>query len=98
MVIINVKQYRAHQVLLLLIVGHLRHEVRKIILCPHMGHQDFPHCNSLADYVVATGHILLFQCQLGSLSVVDDRHVVTIDISWPRDGNTHHVELVLNAP
>ncbi len=53
----------------LLPVGHLRHEVREIILGPHLGRQYLTHCNSLGDSVVADGQvppfsmlILVFGC------------------------------------
>jgi hypothetical protein len=62
MFIINVKQHRAHLVALLLTIGHLCHEVRKIGLGLHMGRQYLTHRNSLADTVVANGQVLLFQC------------------------------------
>ncbi len=81
-VIINIKQYRAHQVASLLTVGHLCHEVRKINHSPHTGRWYFTHCNSLANSVIANGQVLLFQCWLGPLSVMNDRHVVAIDIPW----------------
>ncbi len=62
MVIINVRQCGAHQVALFLSIGHLRHEVREIVLGPHMGRQYLTHRNSLMDSVVANGQVLLFQC------------------------------------
>jgi hypothetical protein len=63
-----------------------------------MGCQYLTQCNSLADSVVANGQALLFQCQFWLLSVMDNRHVVTINIHWSGNGDTHHEELVSNAP
>ncbi len=79
-------------------IGHLRHEVREIILGLHMGRQYLTHCNSLVDSVVANGQVLLFQCLFWPLSVMDNRHVVTIDVGWSCNGDAHHAELVSNAP
>ncbi len=74
----------------LLSVGHFCHEVREIILGPHMGRQYLTCCNSLADSVVANGQLLLFQCGLWLLGVIDNRHVVTIDMGWSGNGDARY--------
>ncbi len=49
--------------------------------------------NCFANSVIIYRIGLLLQHGLRALSIMDDRHVVAIDIGWTRYRDTHHAKL-----
>ena len=68
-----------------------------IIMHRYVTGQTFSHSDGLTHRVVTHRSRLLLEHRLRSLSVMDNGHVITIDVRWPWQRHTHHPKFVADS-
>jgi hypothetical protein len=68
-----------------------RANIRGIVVGWYMSHKGLSHCYRFTYGVVANGVQLLLESWFGSLSIMDNRHIVPINVGRPRDTYSHHL-------
>ena len=71
--------------------------ISNIILSGNLRSEWFTHCNILPHCMIENGVVFLPQDWLQSLSIINNRHVITVNIGWSSQWHTHHSKIIYDS-
>jgi hypothetical protein len=69
-------------------------EISWVVVRQHMPSEAFIHRNRFSHCVITNTVRFLFQCGFRTLGVVNDQHVVPVEIRRARQWHTHHAQFI----